>query len=210
MNARPKNMKNMHKGRFRAFTLIELFVLIAIIAILPGMLLAALAPVKQKAQRVACMNNMKQIGVAYRIWANAHGDAYPAQEPEALGGWNGNATNSDASRFMFVNYSLMANELGQSAKIVVCPSDDRQPNTNFFWPEGTAFPDSGIATNPAYGTFNNTNVSYWVGVGANHTYPQSLLGGDRNMCALGSMGTNQDPNYGFSPAVGASRRRLRC
>jgi Tfp pilus assembly protein PilE len=201
-------MKNMHKRKIRAFTLIELFVLIAIIAILPSVLLAALSPAGQKAQRVACINNMKQLGVAYGIWANDHGNAYPAQQTEALGGWSGNATAPNASSYMFVNYSLMASELGQSTKTIVCPSDDRQPNTNFFWPEGTAFPYVGIAANPAYGTFNNTNVSYWVGVGANHTYPRSLLGGDRNMgCQGGSgrvPGTGQDANYGCSPQVGVS------
>jgi type II secretory pathway pseudopilin PulG len=201
-------MKNLHKRKVRAFTLIELFVLIAIIAILPGMLLAALGPAREKAQRVACINNMKQLGIAYGIWANDHGNAYPAQQTEALGGWSGNATQANDAPYMFVNYSLMANELGQSTKIIVCPSDDRQPNTNFFWPEGTVFPASyyvGIATNPAYGTFNNTNVSYWVGVGANHMYPRSLLGGDRNMgCQGGSPvapGVRQDPNYGCSPPV---------
>jgi type II secretory pathway pseudopilin PulG len=197
-------MKDMHKRKVGAFTLIELFVLIAIIAILPSMLLAALAPAKQKAQRVACINNMKQIGTAYRIWADDHGNTYPAQQTEALGGWSGNATGVGGFGYMFVNYSLMANELGQSTKIIVCPSDDRQPNTNFFWPKGTVFPVPGIAANPAYGTFNNTNVSYWVGTGANDTFPQGLLGGDRNMGAQGSQGTTQDPNYGFSPPVATS------
>jgi hypothetical protein len=182
-----------------------LFVLIAIIAILPSMLLAALAPARQKAQRIACINNMKQIGVAYRIWANDNGGRYPAQQTEALGGWSGNATSPGGNQYMFVNYSLMANELGQSTKAIACPSDDRQPNTNFFWPRHTSFPVSGFAANPAYGTFDNTNVSYWVGTGANHTYPQSLLGGDRNMGAQGAQGTSQDPNYGFSPGVGVSQ-----
>jgi prepilin-type N-terminal cleavage/methylation domain-containing protein len=203
-------MKQLRRTKTEAFTLIELLVVIAIIAILASMLLPALARAKQKAQRINCVNNLKQVGTAYRLWGNDNGDRYPAQQTAALGGWQDLVNEGQtADPYIFYNYTIMQNEMGESAKIVMCPSDDRIPNTNFYPSAANApTPTTLYPQQPTHGTFNNTNLTYWVGPGASDSYPQALLGGDRNLGCIGGTstqpGSSQDVNYGFSPPLGTS------
>ncbi len=67
----------LHRRSPRRFTLIELLVVVAIISILASMLLPALSAAKEKARGVACLNNLKQVGMTLDFYCNENEDFYP-------------------------------------------------------------------------------------------------------------------------------------
>ena len=152
----------------KAFTLIELLVVIAIIAILAALLLPALAAAKRKAQRINCVSNLKQVGIAFRLWEGDNGDRYPMNVSTAYNGAQEkiySAAGSAVAGYGLTNvFVVMSNELS-TPKILVCPSDStRQYQTNF-----------------AMLNNNTANLSYFICGDAAETYPQMILDGDRNI-----------------------------
>src|SRR5450755_617951 len=101
-----------------AFTLAEVVVIIAAVVVMTWLILAPRPRARQIVSRISCGNNLKEIGVAYRIWASDNGNLMPAEQSVALGGWADLLTNANQGAICWTNYVIMANDLGQSPKLV--------------------------------------------------------------------------------------------
>lgn len=146
-----------NKATSRAFTLLELFIVISVIAVLAMLLLPAMVrPHGCKCVKINCTNNLKQAALAFRMWSDDNG-AYPMlyKSPD----FDGPAFALQQKTYVY--FQAMSNELN-TPKIVVCPGDkDRTPGTNFS------------------SDFGNSRVSYFVGRDASEMNPHMFLAGDR-------------------------------
>jgi prepilin-type N-terminal cleavage/methylation domain-containing protein/prepilin-type processing-associated H-X9-DG protein len=148
------------RKRQEGFTLIEVIVCIAIVALLAALvILPGMQRSKARAQRISCVGRLKCVALSFRAWAIDYTNAFPMAVSTNLGGSLEHAVTGEIWR----HFQVMSNELNTPV-VVHCPSDGKRTPLRSFG-----------------GSFSNTNISYFVGLDANDTTPQMFLAGDLNL-----------------------------
>ena len=154
-------------SRKAAFSLVEVLVILAVVLVLAAVFIRPAGRQRGRAQRIKCVNNLKNVGLAFRIFATDNNDRFP-----------GALLTSNRTDLTSINieqiYGLLTNELSTPG-ILSCPSDtDRQRTESF-------------------ASYSAANISYFVSLSATDADPQSILAGDRNIQANGKLASRLLP-----------------
>lgn len=123
-------MRSVHASRNAGFTLIELLVVVAIIVVLISILLPAVGAAREQAKEVACLSNLRQIGIGMRVYTDENNGYMPTFFVEGSTA----ASTSDSTAYgWFCN--LLTTQLGDSPKIWNCPA---QPTSRWLRVTGNA------------------------------------------------------------------------
>jgi len=160
-------------SRNRALSHIEVVAIIASLSLTLVLVIPALAHDQARSSRIACANNLRQIGMGFQIWGNEHNDTLPQEVALA----NGGTMQHSLAPNVWFHFAWISNEVF-SPRIYFCPSDSGEPALAFSGSPGSGY------LNP---NFANRATSYFLGYTASSLLnsPDAVIAGDRNVSTAG-------------------------
>lgn len=151
----------INKERMRLTGLTRVEVLVIVVGLAAGGYIVPqnMARARATTCRISCVNNVKQIGLACKTWALDHKDQYPMAVSVADGG----VREIVSWGIAYPAFLALSNELN-TPKVLICPEDHRRNYATNFECE-----------------FDNSHLSYFIGIDAEDARPQMFLSGDRNL-----------------------------
>lgn len=156
-----RHMKRCHQN---AFTKWDLLICLATVAMLVIALPFLPFHRHRCGSRISCVSNLKQVSLGFRMWSNDHEERFPWQAPVARGGTKEFAHLPYAA----LHFVVVSNELN-SPKILTCSRDTNRIRTN-------------VWEAPLH-----LSLSYFAGLNADETKPDTILSGDRNISTNSSI-----------------------
>lgn len=167
-----------HRGRLRALAWLDVLAVVVLIVVLVVVILPSLARPRHRHghQRIKCVNNLKNLGLGFRIFATDNDGSFPWDVAVEKGGSREEVPDENR---IWRHFQVISNELS-TPRLLQCPGDARLVARDVWSPPPQ------VPGKPPLAAFgHNDHVSYFLAVGTTEEEPDRVLGGDRNLMRNG-------------------------